>query len=100
MRLWIRQRTHVFLAPAGSGGLSIDRLMVVSGGILLEFTAIPGHLYVVQYSDDNLLWMDSQVRIRAAGNRVQWIDQGAPRTGSSPFSTSHRFYRVKEVPEL
>jgi hypothetical protein len=83
--------------PPDSGGLAIDRIIAINGGLLLEFTAIPGHLYVVQYSDDNILWRDAQVRIRAAGNRVQWLDQGPPRTMTPPLQGGQRFYRVREV---
>jgi hypothetical protein len=80
-------------------GLAIDRLEALPGGsLLLEFPADPGTLYQVQYSRDGLTWTNSLVRIRAAGTRVQWIDQGAPRTLSHPKTDAFRFYRVRKMP--
>jgi hypothetical protein len=84
-------------AAASAGGVSIDRMdMMEPGAFLLEFTAVPGELYQVQYSSGEG-WVDSLVRIRAAGNRVQWIDRGAPRTSSPPQAGKSRFYRVKHL---
>lgn len=86
-------------APASSAGnIAIDRAMMMEpGAFLLEFPAVPGELYMVQYTDAGGIWRDSLVRIRAGGNRVQWIDRGAPRTSSPPGSGKSRFYRVKHL---
>ncbi|BCX46949.1 integrin alphabeta-propellor repeat protein [Haloferula helveola] len=80
-------------------GLAVDRCELVDDGLLIEFISVPGALYEIQYSDDFTLWKTSPTRIRAAGNRVQWIDRGPPRTDSSPGDKSSRFYRVRELPE-
>ncbi len=85
------------VSTAAGAAVSIDRmLMLEPGAFLLEFTAVPGELYQVQYSTGGA-WADSWVRIRAAGNRVQWIDRGAPRTSSPPQPGKSRFYRVKHL---
>ncbi|MDB6135151.1 MAG: Immunoglobulin I-set domain protein [Verrucomicrobiales bacterium] len=87
-------------APASEGvGIAIDRaLMLESGSFLIEFTAVPGELYEVQYSDTaGTSWSDSFTRIRAAGNRVQWIDRGFPATSSPPQPGKSRFYRVRHL---
>jgi len=84
--------------PAPDGGLSIDRaLRLADGSMLVEFTAVPGALYEVHYSTDGEHWKLSPVRIRAAGNRVQWIDRGPPRTDTPPSQAPARFYRVRQV---
>jgi hypothetical protein len=84
---------------AAAPGLAVDRCEMLEDGLLIEFTATPGSLYEVQYSNDNAVWKVSPTRIRAAGNRVQWIDRGPPRTDSPPADKSSRFYRVRELPE-
>jgi hypothetical protein len=96
-----RLQTALLLPSApqatSAGGVLIERLLMVEpGAILLEFRAVPGQLYQVQYDSGNG-WTDSLVRIRAAGNRVQWIDRGAPRTHSPPGMGKSRFYRVKQL---
>ncbi len=87
--------------PAGApGGLAVDRVLPLPGpALLIEFTAVPGCRYSVQYSADGTAWLDSPVPIRAAGNRVQWIDQGLPRTSTAPPVGGARFYRVREAAE-
>ena len=80
-------------------GLAVDRCERLDDGLLIEFTSIPGALYEVHYSADNLQWKVSPTRIRAAGNRTQWIDRGPPRTDTPPADKSSRFYRVVEVEE-
>jgi len=77
-------------------GLAVDRCEALEDGLLIEFTATPGKLYEVQYSDDAQVWKVSPIHIRAAGNRVQWIDRGPPRTDSPPGEKPSRFYRVLE----
>jgi len=84
--------------PAPDGGFAIDRaLRQPDGSMLIEFTAEPGALYEVHYSDDGEHWKLSPTRIRAAGNRVQWIDRGPPRTDTPPAEAPMRFYRVKKI---
>jgi len=84
--------------PAPDGGLAIDRAVCLAdGSMLVEFTATPGALYEVHYSPDGEHWKLSPVRIRAAGNRVQWIDRGPPRTETPPNDASARFYRVRQI---
>jgi sugar lactone lactonase YvrE len=87
--------------PSGApGGLAVDRVLPLSGpALLLEFTAVPGRRYAVQYSADGTVWLDSPVPVRAAGTRVQWIDQGLPRTSTPPPPGGTRFYRVREAAE-
>ena len=86
--------------PSGAAaGLAVDRIAALpDGALLIEFTTLPGHEYLVQYSEAATAWLDSPIRIRAAGNRVQWIDRGSPRTASPPAPGGQRFYRVREVP--
>jgi len=87
-------------APAADvPGVAINRCVMLDDGLLIEFTTTPGRLYEVQYSSDNNTWKLSPTRIRAGGNRVQWIDRGPPQTDSSPADKSARFYRVRELPE-
>lgn len=83
---------------AGAAGLAVDRCEVMEDrSLLIEFTSIPGSLYEIQYSDNAIDWKTSPVMVRAAGNRVQWIDRGPPRTDTPPSTKSSRFYRVREI---
>ena len=87
-------------ATASAAGLAVDQCMrQTDGSLLIEFTSIPGALYDVQYSADAITWTVSPVRVRAAGNRVQWIDRGPPRTDSPPSQNPCRFYRVLQIVE-
>lgn len=64
------------------------------GSILLEFPAVPGRHYELQYSEDGRVWKISPVSIMAAGTRVQLIDNGPPRTDAHPSTKAMRLYRV------
>lgn len=86
------------LISTAEGRIAVDRVqMIEPGALLLEFTAVPNRLYLVQYSADGIVWRDSLTRIRAAGTRVQWIDRGAPRTHAPPLPGQSRFYRIMEL---
>ena len=85
---------------APGGGLAVERCVRMEDGtVMIEFASTPGYLYEIHYSDDAQAWKLSPVRVRAAGNRVQWIDSGPPRTETPPSGEPCRFYRVKEIPE-
>ncbi len=75
--------------------ISIDRsLQLVSGRFLIEFTSTPGTTYVVQYTSDFETWKTAVPSITAVANKVQWYDDGPPKTESLPTTLNSRFYRV------
>lgn len=81
-----------------TAGFAVDRCVrLADGSALIEFPSTPGARYEVQYSDDLTTWKKSPVTVTAAGNRLQWIDRGAPRTTSPPPADGSRFYRVVEL---
>lgn len=89
-------------APRAAAGeaLAIERsLRMEDGAFLIEFSSVPGNRYEIQYSDGGGPWKASPAVIRAAGNRLQWIDRGPPRTETPPTAVGSRFYRVKELGE-
>ena len=71
-----------------------------AGRILIEFAAEPGTRYTLVYSDDSSFTKAyaAQPIVTAPANRVQWIDDGPPKTLSLPLSTASRFYRVVVTP--
>jgi len=79
-------------------GVAVDRCIAqADGSLLIEFTTTPGTLYDIYYSEDGETWKRSPTRIRAAGNRVQWIDRGPPRTDTAPSGEPCRFYQVQAI---
>jgi len=78
--------------------LSVPGVTNISGRFLLEFTAIPGNTYAVQYSSNLVNWLTAVPTIIAPANRVQWYDDGPPKTVSIPSSVGSRFYQVIELP--
>ena len=84
------------IPPVVSGTiLSVSRTLVLTNGnLLVEFSAVPGQIYAIQYSSDMVTWLTAVPVIVAPANRVQWIDAGPPQTVSSPAQTSARYYRV------
>jgi hypothetical protein len=89
----VRPRT-----PAGEV-ISVDRSVELSSGrFLIEFTATAGRQYLVQYSPDMATWTNANPTITAPANRVQWLDDGPPKTVSRPGGPGSRFYRVFELP--
>lgn len=84
--------------PAGEA-VSINRLPAHLGGrVLLEFTTIPGRRYVVQYSSDMINWKTTNPIITAPSNRMQWYDDGPPKTESKPSTIPSRFYQIIQLP--
>ena len=83
------------MTPAGRI-FQVDRIAMAEGGLLIEFRAVPGQEYAVQdpHGDG---WRTVPMTVRAAGNRVQWIDDGSPKTPSRPETVPLRLYRVIEL---
>jgi uncharacterized repeat protein (TIGR01451 family) len=86
----------VFIPPLINGTIfNIGRvIMLPNGNALVEFSAVPGQVYAIQYSSDMVTWQTAVPVITAPANRVQWIDAGPPQTDSSPTQQSARYYRV------
>ena len=83
-------------------GIEVDRCDVLpNGDVLIEFAAEPGALYTVQYSEDGESWINVVPDVLAGGTKVQWIDNGSPKTASHPSGEKRRFYRLfkKETAE-
>jgi hypothetical protein len=79
-------------------GVRITRLVeLADGSILIEWPAVIGRWYQVQFSDDNVTWKRSLVLIKATATRVQWIDRGPPFTDVHPSTVASRFYRVQQI---
>ena len=78
--------------------LTINSTNLISGRFLIEFTATPGRTYAVQYSSNLLDWATAIPNIVAPANRVQWFDDGPPKTESLPSTVGSRFYQVIELP--
>jgi hypothetical protein len=66
----------------------------------IEFTAEAGKRYLVQYRDNitSAAWQSAFPAVTAGANRVQWFDDGPPKTESPPGAVGNRFYRVIELP--
>jgi hypothetical protein len=66
-------------------------------GVLVEFEAVLGASYTVFYSDDASFTnaRAAQPDVIAPGSRVQWIDNGPPKTVSHPSTTPMRMYSVR-----
>ncbi len=87
--------------PATAGGLmlTIGRdVQLASGRYLIDFFAVPGGHYAVQYSSDLVIWKTANPTITSPDDRVQWYDDGPPKTESLPGSIGTRFYRVIQLP--
>jgi hypothetical protein len=89
-------------APAGTPLPSpAPRIVMLSpDSLLLEFQSIAGRTYTILYRDDSILGKEltAQPPIVAPGTRVQWIDNGPPKTISPPGTVGARFYRVIQGP--
>ncbi|MFZ4394853.1 MAG: C25 family cysteine peptidase [Kiritimatiellia bacterium] len=64
---------------------------------LIEFAAVPGRVYYIQYTDAlTNSWRTVCPELVAPVNRMQWLDVGPPGTECAPKLAPVRFYRVIE----
>jgi hypothetical protein len=87
------------LSVASNGQvIEIDRNpQLLAGRFLIEFSAVPGRHYAMQYSSDLKNWTTTLPTITAPADKVQWYDDGPPKTQSKPTAGT-RFYRVLVMP--
>jgi hypothetical protein len=99
--VFLAEETTQVSATATGTVLAINRdVQLGSGRFLIEFSATQGRSYAVQYIGDltSTNWKTASPIIIAPANRVQWYDDGPPKTESNPISITNRFYRVIELP--
>jgi uncharacterized protein YegL len=98
---------HAQLVPVNNaiGGLTVGFPQHIDRGLwlpnktyLVEFLTISNRIYSVQYSSDLTTWRDAQPAIVGNGTRIQWIDNGQPKTETLPAAQTSRFYRVVLLP--
>jgi uncharacterized repeat protein (TIGR01451 family) len=86
-------------APAGDEVALTRVRRLATGGLLLEFAAEPGRAYHVIYGDT--VTFTNALRalpvLVAPADRVQWIDEGPPKTSHRPDQVPARFYRIIEA---
>jgi copper(I)-binding protein len=78
--------------------INLQRPPMQEGRFFIEFSATLGRRYAVQYSSDMTNWKTADPIITAPANRVQWYDDGPPKTESKPTTIGSRFYRIMELP--
>ena len=87
----------VIEASAGDG-VDVERCVVLaSGDVMIEFTAVIGGIYTIQYSDNGESWVDVTPQVVSGGTKQQWVDNGPPKTTSPPGTVQKRFYRVLQM---
>ncbi len=85
--------------PIQGTPLSISRqLWLQNLGFLLEFETELLKTYFIQYTDNLQNWKTAWPAISGNCSKIQWIDNGPPRTESSPVQQSQRTYRVISIP--
>src|SRR6185503_76173 len=84
-------------APSRQDGtpVKIERtLWLPDGTFMIEFSAVPGQVYTIEYSNDLSTWKTVTPSGTSGANRIQWIDNGPPKTESFPSERVTRYYRV------
>lgn len=84
--------------PGGESFRISPRATLSDGSFLLEFSTLKDRLYAIQYSPDLEKWATVVPSLKGNGSRVQWIDNGPPKTESVPGAETNRFYRVIVFP--
>ncbi len=85
--------------PDATGAIDLQiraEFRPVNGSFLLEFDTRADKSYILQYSLDMTIWKTVPSPVQGTGSRVQWIDNGPPKTDCHPSQCPNRFYRVIE----
>jgi hypothetical protein len=65
-----------------------------AGSFTLGFSSAPNQSYYIQYSSDLNNWKTVTFPIIGVGSRVEWLDDGPPKTDGLPQGQPARFYRA------
>ncbi|MBP8258398.1 MAG: hypothetical protein KA118_01885 [Verrucomicrobia bacterium] len=80
--------------PTPTLTIELGHVVLNDGTWMIEFDSAPGRTYFVQYSTDLAVWKTAFPPVTGTGYRVQWIDNGPPKTESLPSASMQRYYRV------
>jgi hypothetical protein len=86
----------VVVPPSNGAIFAIDSARYLSNTFIVEFPTLLGNHYWLQYSDTAEGVVTGRVAlpsILGTGSRMQWLDNGPPKTISQPTNGA-RFYRV------
>jgi uncharacterized repeat protein (TIGR01451 family) len=88
------------IAPGDFTLMITNQTRLPNGAFLIEFPAKPGTTYTILYSPDMTFsnTFSAIPSIVAQADKVQWIDDGPPKTISHPSTNTSRFYRVLQNP--
>ena len=86
------------LDPTGTPQDITRSLRMADGSYLIDFRTLADGTYYVQYSADLLAWRTAFPPLSGTGSGMQWVDNGPPKTETSPRSQTNRFYRVLLTP--
>jgi uncharacterized repeat protein (TIGR01451 family) len=95
---------NVVLTPATGSTLALYRIFQETySGVdphqVIEFLSTSGRSYMILYGDTPLTVTNVAIpTIKATANKVQWIDDGPPKTASNPAESESRFYKVILLP--
>jgi hypothetical protein len=70
------------------------RVRLAGGDVLLEFNSEADQNYYIQYSSEPQVWRTALPKVVGTGNRIQWIDNGSPKTENHPSTVTSRLYRI------
>ena len=77
----------------------VSRAMRLSDGtFLIEFNSLVNRIYCVQYTKDMTNWKTVTPTLMGTGTRIQWLDNGPPKTETHPNGEPSRIYRLMMLP--
>jgi hypothetical protein len=83
--------------PVGAFQRITRAARLVDGTFLIEWDSATNRLYYVQYTGDLVTWRTVIPGLAGTGTKMQWIDNGPPKTDTPPHDTPYRFLRVVGV---
>jgi hypothetical protein len=84
--------------PSGTFQHVSRALRLSNGTFLIEFNSLLNRTYYVQYTKNLTDWKTVTPTLTGTGTRIQWIDNGPPKTEADPAGELCRFYRVLMLP--
>ena len=80
-----------------ASGMEPSRIIRLNdGSMLIEMGVEAGKTYRIEYACGDLIWKGVSGEVKASSNRLQWIDNGPPKTECHPSEAPTRFYRFVE----